>query len=136
MRDIESRADIILLVDTFYGKVKQNEVIGHIFSEVANVNWQNHLPMMYSFWSSILLREHSYTGNPMFKHVDLSHRYALTENDFQEWIKLFHKTVDELFEGDKAHEAKSRASTIAQLILQRIQLPKIADRRGFVTSSV
>ncbi len=121
MEDIRSRADVILLVDTFYGKVKENDVIGHIFNEVANVDWQRHLPVMYSFWSSILLGERSYAGNPMIKHINLSNMYPLSTGHFQEWLTLFHQTIDELFEGDKANEAKSRASTIAQIMLHKIE---------------
>jgi hemoglobin len=53
--DIENRDDIILLVNTFYSNVKQDKTIGYIFDEVAHVNWDEHLPKMYSFWASLLL---------------------------------------------------------------------------------
>ena len=121
MEDIHSRVDVILLVDTFYGKVKQSDVIGHIFNTVAKVDWTKHLPVMYSFWSSILLAEHTYTGNPMIKHIALSDTYPLSEDHFREWLTLFHQTIDELFKGDKANEAKSRASTIAGMMLHKIK---------------
>jgi hemoglobin len=62
--DIASRADVKLLVDTFYEKVQVNPVIGYIFTDVAKVDWQHHLPKMYNFWSAIILGDQSYVGNP------------------------------------------------------------------------
>jgi len=81
-KDIEKREDIILLVNSFYDKVKANTTIGHIFSEVSNVNWEHHLPVMYDFWGGILLDERSYSGNPMAKHIALSRQYPLTAEHF------------------------------------------------------
>src|SRR6187402_203052 len=114
-RDITNREDVEALVNSFYDKVKTNAQIGYIFNDVAKVNWQQHLPKMYSFWTSILLDEHSYTGNPMIKHIELSKITALTEVEFSEWLRLFNETVDELFEGATANEAKSRGANIARL---------------------
>jgi len=120
-RDIVNRKDVELLVNTFYGKVKANAVIGYIFNDVAKVNWEHHLPKMYSFWASMLLDEHSYSGNPMIKHIELSKITPLTEKEFSEWLQLFNETVDELFEGTIANEAKSRGANIARLMLHKIQ---------------
>lgn len=64
-KDLYNREDVELLVDTFYDKVKANATIGYIFNDIAKVDWENHLPLMYSFWASILLGEHSFSGNPM-----------------------------------------------------------------------
>ena len=38
-KDIETRDDIELLVNSFYEKVKADPVIGHIFTDVFKVNW-------------------------------------------------------------------------------------------------
>lgn len=121
MNDIESRADIETLINAFYTKVRQNPVIGYIFNDIAKVNWEAHLPKMYSFWGSMLLSEQSYSGNPMNKNIALSKLTVMSEKEFSEWILLFNKTVDELFIGDKAIEAKLRAANIARLMLYKIQ---------------
>lgn len=125
-RDIESREDVELLVNTFYDKIRINELLGPIFNEVAKVNWETHLPKMYSFWSSLLLGEHSFSGNPMMKHVELSKQTAMTEAEFSEWLLHFNQTVDDLFEGERANEAKVRAANIARLMLFKIE----AGRKG------
>lgn len=120
--DIETRADVELLVNTFYEKVRGNKVIGSIFNEVVKVDWDHHLPRMYSFWASLLIGEHSFSGNPMQKHVEISRMASMTETEFSEWLMLFTHTVDELFSGDKANEAKIRAANIARLMLHKIQM--------------
>jgi len=120
-RDISTHEDVNLLVDTFYGKVRQNKILEHIFTEVAKVDWPHHLPKMYSFWNSMLLNEQSYIGNPMQKHIELSKLTPLTEREFSEWLRLFSESVDELFSGTVANEAKTRATNIAKMMLIKIQ---------------
>ena len=119
-KDLSNREDVELLVDTFYDKVKANATIGFIFNDIAKVDWKNHLPRMYSFWASILLGEHSFSGNPMDKHIQLSKIATMTDIEFSEWLNIFAQTTDELFEGEKAEEAKKRATNIARLMLHKI----------------
>lgn len=106
MEDLKTRADIVRLVDEFYDKVQQSGIIAHHFS---HVDWPTHKPIMYSFWSSMILGEQTYKRNPFEKHMPL----GLGQDDFNEWLRLFKLTVDELFEGRNASEVKQRAETIA-----------------------
>lgn len=119
--DIKNNEDVRLLVDSFYEKVLKDEVIAYLFTEVAHLNVAEHMPVMYSFWSSILLGENSYKGNPMDKHFALNEKEVLKKEHFDRWIKLWVETVDELFTGDVAEEAKNRAKQIAQLMLFKMQ---------------
>jgi len=119
--DILTREDVQLLVDTFYDQVKENPVIGYIFTDVAKVDWKHHLPKMYNFWSSIILGDQSYDGNPMLKHIALGKQTPLGETEFAEWISIFNSTVDALFTGPNADEAKLRAANIARLMLFKVQ---------------
>lgn len=120
-KDIDCREDIVLLVDSFYDKVKTNPTLGYIFNEVAKLNWEEHLPKMYAFWAGILLGETGFSGNPMRKHLALSQITPMTEIEFSEWLLLFNQTVDSLFEGNTAEEAKTRAQNIAGLMLHKIE---------------
>jgi len=104
--DLVTRLDIELLVNSFYEKVKVDELLAPVF---AHVDWPAHLPVMYNFWSSMLLGDQSYQGNPFQKHVGLS----IKVEHFQQWLLLFHATIDENFIGDSALDAKNRATTIA-----------------------
>ena len=119
-KDIESRADIELLVKSFYEKVKIDPVIGSIFTDIARVNWEKHLPVMFDFWENTIFYTGSYSGNPMKSHQNLNKLFPLTKEHFSRWNQLFASTIDELFEGDKAVLAKQRAisiSTVMQLKL-------------------
>lgn len=120
-KDIENREDIIKFVNVFYNKIKKNKILGYIFDDIIKINWEEHLPIMYSFWASILLGEKSFRGNPMKKHIELSEITPMTEKEFSEWIRLFFNTIDELFEGNIANEAKNRAQNIARLMLSNIE---------------
>ncbi len=111
--DLKDEEDIKRLIDSFYDKVQSDDVIGYIFRDIAQVNWAHHLPRMYAFWSFLLLGTETYHGNPMDVHRRLHEKVPLTEAHFDRWLQLFHTTVDDLFEGQTAEDAKQRATLIA-----------------------
>lgn len=105
-KDIENRQDVELLINSFYSKVREDDVIARHFS---HVDWSHHTPIIIDFWSMVLLGDQNYKGNPFGKHIPL----RLAGADFQRWLKLFHETVDQYFSGAVADEAKNRAVNIA-----------------------
>ncbi len=105
MKTITSKADIELLVDTFYTAVLKDEQLAPFF---AQLNFVEHLPKMVHFWSFVLLDEPGYTTNVTEKHLHMKLNKAL----FDRWVELFHATVDQLFEGEKAQLAKERATVL------------------------
>ena len=114
-KDIETREDIIVLVDTFYARVQADQKLAPVFS---HVNWESHLPVMYSFWSSMLFGEQSYRGNPFERHKGL----PIDTQHFAQWLKLFIATVDFHFAGPKADEIKQRARAIAGVFQHKMNL--------------
>jgi hemoglobin len=119
-KDIATRKDIEMLVDAFYSKIRDDEQIGFIFSDIAKVNWQKHLPLMYDFFENMLFYTGAYTGNPMELHKHVNRLFPLTEAHFTRWNYLFSNTVDELFAGDTAALAKQRAKSIAAVMQLKI----------------
>jgi len=115
--DINSRADIELLINRFYTKVKQDPVIGFIFNDIMKVNWEEHLPIMFDFWETLLLDKTTYTRNTMGIHFEINRKVKLEDIHFNRWIELFTGTVDELFSGEVANTAKKRARSIAEVML-------------------
>lgn len=113
---IISLEDIKLLVDTFYKNVQKDDLIGPIFDEVIQDNWPLHLQKMYAFWQTVLLEEHTYFGTPFMPHLKL----PITPAHFERWLLLFNATVDELFEGDIAQEAKWRADRMATMFMSKL----------------
>jgi hemoglobin len=120
MQDIGNREDIKLLIDTFYDKIKKDEVIGYFFNEVVDVDWNHHLPKMYDFWETTLFHKAIYKGNPMPKHVDIHKKAPMKKEHFDHWLTIFKATVDELFEGEKAIMIKQRAQSIATVMMIKV----------------
>jgi hemoglobin len=117
MSDIESRADIEKLIISFYEKVKLDTTIGFIFNEVVAMDWPHHIPVIVDFWETILLDNPVYKKNAMEVHYDLNKKVALKKEHFTSWLHLFTSTVDELYEGKIATLAKTRAKSIADVML-------------------
>ena len=120
MKDLNSKDDIKILIDRFYEKVKSDQVIGFFFNDIAQTNWEIHLPKMYEFWSKVLFSEGDYNGNPMAIHQALHTKSSLSESHFTHWVTLFHQTVDELFVGENANLIKGRAANIAAIMSTKV----------------
>jgi len=116
-KEIISLDDIKKLVDTFYGKVRKDELIGPIFDERIQDRWPQHLEKMYTFWQTILLEERTYFGSPFPPHANL----PIFHNHFKRWMELFTQTIDELFIGHIAEDAKWRAGKMAELFESKIE---------------
>lgn len=115
-KDIEGIDDIKLMVGEFYDKVKADPLLGPVFFEKIPGDWQPHLEKMYLFWNAALFGVKGYTGNPFAKHATM----PLASAHFERWLLLFNTTVNSLFEGPIAEDAKWRAALMASNFLRRI----------------
>ena len=116
-QDILNIEDVKLLVNRFYDKIKTDELLGPIFNERIKDRWPEHLDKMYRFWQTVLLGEHTYFGSPFPPHAQL----PVGHEHFLKWMELFNPTVDELFTGEKATEAKWRAAKMAEMFEIKIE---------------
>ena len=71
---------------------------------------------MYRFWQTVLLEEHTYFGSPFPPHMHM----PVDKFHFDTWVGLFHQTVDELYEGEKADRAKWQGSRMAEMFQHKI----------------
>lgn len=123
-RDIESRADIDLLMREFYARAMKDDVIGYIFIDVAKLDLDHHLPIIGDFWESMLFGTGVYQKhgrNPLMVHRDLDEKSPLTAEHFSRWLHLFEHCVEKDFAGERAEFIKLRAQAIAsrfQSVLQ------------------
>ncbi|WP_236971859.1 group III truncated hemoglobin [Membranihabitans marinus] len=115
-KDIESLDEVKVLVNTFYDKIRIDDVLGPIFNERIKDQWPVHLEKMYRFWQTVLLNEHSYQGSPFRPHAQL----PVGSEHFNHWLSLFESTLNELFEGPKADEALWRAKKMAEMFQIKI----------------
>jgi len=116
VKQILTLDDIKLLVDDFYGRVREDQLLAPIFNERIQDRWPQHLEKMYTFWQTVLLGEHTYYGSPFPPHAQL----PVSHEHFQRWLELFNATVNDLFTGEKAEEAKWRANKMAEMFELKI----------------
>jgi hemoglobin len=121
--DILHRAHIEQLITAFYAKATTDPVIGHFFTTIITIHWETHLPIMCNFWENALFYSGGYAGNMMDMHRAVHHKIPMSPAHFQRWTDLFCQTTDELFEGEKAEQAKTHALNMA-LMLQ-IKIPVV-----------
>ena len=130
LRDIENRDDVFKLVSTFYEKIKKDTFIGHIFLEIiSEEEWDPHIEKLTDFWETNLFFVRKFKGNPMKAHkdVDKHFNYNITQKHFGKWLELWFTTIDELFIGKKALEAKERARNIASALFFRMFESKVTQ---------
>lgn len=114
-QDILTINDVKSLVNSFYEKVKMNKLLVPVFNKKIQ-DWPAHLEKMYRFWQTVLLCEHTYFGSPFPPHAQL----PIEHEHFQTWMTLFTDTIEELFTGEKAEEAKWRAGKMAEMFEAKI----------------
>lgn len=122
IKQLSNKEDLELLIHSFYHKAVVDPVIGHIFTDIARLDLEQHLPTIVSFWESSLFQIRGYQGNPMLKHLALNQKIALEKHHFERWLELWTSTVDENYTGVMAEEAKYKARMIAQLMMHKISI--------------
>ena len=115
-QDILNLDDVKKLVDTFYDKIRKDELLAPIFNERIQSRWPEHLEKMYTFWQTVLLGNQTYFGSPFIPHANL----PVDNVHFTTWVMLFNSTVDGLFEGKIAEEAKWRGARMAEMFEVKI----------------
>lgn len=120
MEDIQHREDIQYLVETFYKTALADALIGPVFKDAGFV-LEGHIPVMVSFWETILFDVITYKGNPMLKHLELNQSVPLKPEHFERWMNIWIATVNNKFKGPLAEKAIIRARSIAQLMEYKIK---------------
>lgn len=118
--DISGRSDIEKIVTLFYDKVKDDELLGFFFSEVFEIDWDKHLPLMCSFWESVLFYTGDYEGDPLTTHRNVSRKHPTSAAHFERWLVLFDQSVDELYKGANATKMKNHARGIAAVMQKKV----------------
>ncbi|MFQ3577244.1 MAG: group III truncated hemoglobin [Cytophagales bacterium] len=121
-KDIENRTDIDRLVQLFYNKITNNSEISDFFGKVVPIDWEKHLPIMSGFWDFILFSTpNAYLGNVMNPHFHVNALKKIEPKHFEIWLNLFNQSVDELFEGTKAEDAKNAAFNIGSTLKYKLK---------------
>jgi hemoglobin len=121
MGDIATRADCEALVRAFYSQALDDTVIGFLFTDIAHLDLEHHLPRIASFWETVLLGARSYGGGAFRPHLELNYQVPLRRGHFERWLWLWNGTVDARFNGPVAEEAKRHATRVANAFYERIE---------------
>lgn len=122
--DVTTREDISDIVDRFYDEMLKDAIVGFIFTDVANIQLQHHLPIIVDFWNDILFKQNSYQGNALQKHLEINELIKLKSGHFTRWLYLFNKAVDHKHKGENAVLMKARAEMVAKTISATIDQRK------------
>jgi hemoglobin len=114
--DIETADDVRAIVHAFYRDMEADPVLGAYF---AGLDWDEHLPRMVGFWSSIVFQTGEYRGRPFAPHARMP---GLSRDHFAHWVGRFHRTVDARFAGERAELIKARAEQIAGVFQVKLGL--------------
>lgn len=122
MKDIQNREDVFLLVDTFYKVVRKDALLGFIFNQIIQ-DWESHLEKITDFWeTNLFVTIHKYQGNPLDVHVQVDQEVdnQITQQHFSRWLLLWVNTIDGLFVGENAQNAKMRARKMGTYLFMKI----------------
>jgi hemoglobin len=122
--EIEDLDHVKLLVNSFYDKVRNDDLLKDIFNNVIQDQWPSHLEKMYRFWQTVLLEEYTYQGSPFLPHASL----PVQKIHFDRWLFLFNETIDEHFKGEKAERAKWQGERMAIMFLSKIEMYKGSNK--------
>jgi len=103
------------LVMSFYSKIIKDDIVGPFFiaklgNDMSSEHWQTHLETIVGFWTSLAFGTPKYDGNLFLPHTQLG---ELKRETFEQWLKLFAETLDEVFVEDIAEKFKERSMIIA-----------------------
>lgn len=119
-----TRENIETMVLSFYRKILKDDTVGPFFAaklgdDMSNEYWEPHLELLINFWSSMVLGDGSYRGNPFAPHMSLG---ELNREVFEQWLKLFFETLDEIYEPQAADVFKERSTIIAGNFMRNLRI--------------
>jgi hemoglobin len=106
-----TEASLRTLVDLFYGRVREDPVIGPVFNRAIH-DWPEHLEKLQAFWSSVMLTSGRYKGRPLPAHIE--HGDAIDAQSFERWLTLWQEATNEVMPPAAAAAMQDKAARIAE----------------------
>jgi hemoglobin len=126
--DLDDPEAIARLIDAFYARVRVDPTLAPVFTHVAGIDLDRHIPVIRAFWRKMLLGHPDYARNMVARHAAVHTRLPLRARHFDRWLALFTRTVDDHFTGPGAERAKLLARRIAANLERN--LDRYAGRAG------
>lgn len=121
-------ASISTLVDTFYARVRADDVIGPVFNRVV-ADWPEHLAKLKDFWSSVVLSAGRYKGNPMMAHMPIP---EMDPEHLDRWLSLWEKTLNELYDPEVVEIFLGKAAMVGERFITVAAYMREAQSRAAV----
>lgn len=117
--DLTDRADVEALLRRFYGRVLVDEVLADAFATLRG-GLDAHIPVMADFWETMLFRAGLYQRSALTVHREVHHRTPLSSVHFVRWLTTWTDTVDAMYRGPVAEQAKIQGTRIAWAMHRRL----------------
>ncbi|WP_309497833.1 group III truncated hemoglobin [Sulfurovum sp.] len=119
-----TQENIRTLVMSFYAKIIKDDIVGPFFiaklgDDMKSEHWETHLETIVVFWSSLALGKPKYSGNLFLPHTQLG---ELKRETFEQWLKLFAETLDEVYVEGIAARFKERSMIIAGNFMRNLRI--------------
>ena len=120
MNDIKTQEDLYLLVANFYQKLLSDNRISYIFTDIVKIKLEEHLPILVTFWSQVILGTGGYSNNLTQIHLDVDLKEHLSPELFRIWLEHFYAAVDDNFIGENSEKIKTQALSLATILKIKI----------------
>lgn len=119
-----TQENIRTLVMSFYAKIIKDDIVGPFFiaklgDDMSDEHWVTHLETIIGFWSSLAFGKPKYNGNLFLPHTQLG---QLKRETFEQWLKLFAETLDEVYIEAIAVKFKERSTIIAGNFMRNLMI--------------
>ena len=125
MKDIQTQQDLYLLVNQFYKKLLSDKSISYIFTDIVKIKIEEHLPILVTFWSQMILGTGGHTNNLTDIHLKIDKLSHLSSELFEIWLMHFNSNVNELFEGENDNKVMAQAQQLAMIMQIKIDYNRI-----------
>ena len=105
-----TEAAIEAVVDAFYAQVRQDPLLGPVFTRsIPDGSWPKHLAIIRDFWSTVMLKTGRYQRNPFAAHVRVE---GIHPEMFERWLHLWRRTCHDLLAPEPADALYGKAVAI------------------------
>lgn len=110
--DLDTPERIERMVRLFYRRVLADPLLAPVFVDVAQIDLQEHLPLIAAYWKKMLLGDPAYDRNMVARHRAVNDQVRLTGALHERWLVLFNTNLDEHFQGPQTDRARRIAARV------------------------
>lgn len=110
--DLDAPEPIRDFVHRFYRRLLDDPLMAPVFLDVAEVDLDEHLPIIEQYWRKMLLGEQGYQRHTIRKHRAVHHKAPLRGEHFERWLQHFHETLNDYYQGPFTDRARHIAARV------------------------